>query len=88
MRPKDRGLTQHGGPPGWLEESDPARDIHDGRFKPPALVCSCSDAILANRDAVADVLVLVAQKTRHEPYQARKAWVKTLVRPLPSLWNR
>ncbi len=24
MRPKARGLVQHGGPPGWLEESDPA----------------------------------------------------------------
>jgi hypothetical protein len=24
MRLKARGLAQHGGPPGWLEESDPA----------------------------------------------------------------
>jgi hypothetical protein len=24
MRPKASGLAQHGGPPGWLEESDPA----------------------------------------------------------------
>jgi hypothetical protein len=24
MRPKARGLVQHGGPPGWLEESDTA----------------------------------------------------------------
>jgi hypothetical protein len=24
MRPKARGLAQHGGPLGWLEESDPA----------------------------------------------------------------
>jgi len=24
MRPKARGQTQHGGPPGWLEDSDPA----------------------------------------------------------------
>jgi hypothetical protein len=24
MRPKARGLAHHGGPPGWLEESDPA----------------------------------------------------------------
>ncbi len=23
MRLKTRGLAQHGGPPGWLEESDP-----------------------------------------------------------------
>jgi hypothetical protein len=26
MWPKARGLAQHGGPPGWLEESDPARE--------------------------------------------------------------
>jgi hypothetical protein len=24
MRPKARGLAQHGGPPSWLEENDPA----------------------------------------------------------------
>ncbi len=24
VRPKARGLAQHGGPPGWLEESEPA----------------------------------------------------------------
>jgi hypothetical protein len=23
MKPNARGLAQHGGPPGWLEESDP-----------------------------------------------------------------
>jgi hypothetical protein len=34
-RPKARGLAQHGGPPGWLEESDPAGC--DGRPMPPAL---------------------------------------------------
>ncbi len=27
MRPKARGLAQHGGPPGWLEESDPSGGI-------------------------------------------------------------
>jgi len=33
MRPKTRGLAQHGGPPGWLEESDPAGCdfVRDGR---------------------------------------------------------
>jgi hypothetical protein len=29
MRPKARGLTQHGGRPGWLEKSDPAGVILD-----------------------------------------------------------
>ncbi len=39
MSPKARGLAQHGGPPGKLEESDPARwDFErDGRFMPLAL---------------------------------------------------
>ncbi len=27
-------------------------------------------------------------KHRHELYHARKSWVKTLVRPLPSFWGR
>jgi hypothetical protein len=27
MRKKARGMAQHGGPPGWLEESDPASVI-------------------------------------------------------------
>jgi hypothetical protein len=34
MRPKARGLTRHGSPPGYLEESDPAGVIlymMDGR---------------------------------------------------------
>ncbi len=39
MRPKARWLAQHGGPPGWLEESDPAGCdfVRDGRSVPPAL---------------------------------------------------
>ncbi len=40
MRPKARGLVQHGGPPGWLEESDPAGVIlyvMDGLYRMPSL---------------------------------------------------
>jgi hypothetical protein len=36
MRPKARGLAQHGGLPGWLEESDPAGVIFyviDGPYR-------------------------------------------------------
>jgi hypothetical protein len=38
MRPKARELAQHGGPPGWQEESDPAGCdfVRDGRSIPPA----------------------------------------------------
>jgi len=38
MRSKARGLAQHVGPPGWLEESDPAGVILyaiDGPYRPP-----------------------------------------------------
>jgi hypothetical protein len=38
MRPKARGLVQHGGPPGWLEKSDPAGVIlyvMDGPYRLP-----------------------------------------------------
>jgi hypothetical protein len=39
VRPKAGGLVQHGGPPGWLEDSDPAGCdfVRDGRSMPPAL---------------------------------------------------
>jgi hypothetical protein len=39
MRPKARELAQHGGPPGWLEMSDPAGCdfLREGPFMPSAL---------------------------------------------------
>jgi hypothetical protein len=39
MSPKTRGLAQHGSPPGWLEESDPAGCdfVRNGRSMLPAL---------------------------------------------------
>jgi hypothetical protein len=36
MRPNSRGLAQRGGPPGWLEESEPAGVILYRRAVPPA----------------------------------------------------
>ncbi len=36
MRPKANELAQHGGPPGWLEESDPAGvilHVMDGPYR-------------------------------------------------------
>ncbi len=42
MRPKTRGLAQHGSPPGWLEESDPwhagSDFVPEGRSIPPTLM--------------------------------------------------
>jgi hypothetical protein len=54
MRPKKaRGLTQHGGPPGWLGEIDPAECdfVCDGRSMPPALAdhTSCLSLGLIHR---------------------------------------
>jgi hypothetical protein len=39
MRPKARGLAQHGDLPCWLEESDPAgcEFVHNGRSMPAAM---------------------------------------------------
>ncbi len=86
MRPKAREMTQHGGPPGWLEESDPTRCC-DGRSMPHSLtdridcpgldLLSCE--LLANLAAAVDILVLNVHKQRHELYHARKEGANTLV---------
>ncbi len=70
MRPKAREMTQHGGPPGWLEKSDPTRCC-DGRYMPHSLTDSTDGPgrellnceLLAYSAAVADVLVLNVHKT-------------------------
>ncbi len=57
MRLKARGLAQHGGPPGWLEESDPAGCdfVCDGRSLPPALTdhTACPGLGLLNCECLA-----------------------------------
>ncbi len=68
MRPKARGLAQHGGPPSWLQENDPAGCdfVRDGRSMQPLLTdrAACpglellSCQLLANPAVVAVVLVL------------------------------
>ena len=68
MRPEAREMTQHGGPPGWLEESGLARrDLcYDGRCMPPSLTDSTACPgleLLANPAAVLNVLVLNVHKT-------------------------
>jgi hypothetical protein len=47
MRPKTRGLAQHGGPPGWLEESDPSGVILNVMDAPYACLSSTVPAALA-----------------------------------------
>jgi hypothetical protein len=46
MRLTTRGLAQHGGPPGWLEESDPAGVIlyvMDGPYRLPFSSCELKE---------------------------------------------
>jgi hypothetical protein len=77
MRPKARGLAQHGRPPGWLEESDPegCDFVRDGRSMPPALTdhTTCPGLWL--------LYWWMYSKYRHELNHARKAWLGTLVHP-------
>jgi hypothetical protein len=42
MRPKARGLAQHGDPPGWLEESDPCPNLKTRVFVKTSPKCSYS----------------------------------------------
>jgi hypothetical protein len=74
MNPEARWLAQHGGSPGWLEKSDPAGCdfVRVGWSMPPSLklkdrtacpgpeLLSCE--LLANPDAIADVLALNVHK--------------------------
>ncbi len=79
MMPKARGLAQHGGPPGWLEESDPAGCyfVRDGRSMPDHTTCpGLSGAVYYK----------MYTKHRQELRHAEKAWPGTLSGPMPSLW--
>jgi len=69
-----RGRARHGGPPGWLEESDPAGCdfVRDGRSMPPTL----TDHTHMSRSG-AD-LILNVHKHCKELHHARKACSGTL----------
>ncbi len=80
-RPKARGLAQHGGPPGWLEESDTARGcdfVRDGRSMPPALM----------EHSTCPGLGLICYKMYTKHRHARKAcMVCYSSRPMPTHWS-
>ncbi len=88
MRPKAREMTQHGGPPGWLDKSDPARWVlrWDRRSMPPSLMdrTACpglellSCELLTNPAAVVDVLVLNVHKTPSRKEGMGQNYCKTL----------
>jgi hypothetical protein len=50
MRPKARGLAQHGGLPGWLKESDPAGVILYAMDR-PYTACLLRTAMVALTEA-------------------------------------
>ncbi len=85
MRPKDREMTQHGGPPGWLKESDIAGwDLCcTGRTDRTAChgleLLSCE--LLAVPGCIADILVRNVHKTLSWGL-SRKGMGQSLVRSL------
>jgi hypothetical protein len=80
MRPKARGLTQHGGPPGWLEESDPAGCdfVRDGRAVLPAFSYR---RLRADGISSCCYIVNVHNHPACAMSHTRKAWPGTLVDP-------
>jgi hypothetical protein len=74
MRLKTRGLAQHGGPPGWLEESAQAGCgfVRDGQSILPAMIDHMTCTGLG---------LIVYRKQRHELRHAGKAWHVTLIEP-------
>jgi hypothetical protein len=84
MRPKARGLTQNGGLPGWLEESDPAGVILYVMDVPYRLPFRTVPVVLIGAaqlraDGISRCCYIVT--IRLELCHARKAWTGTLVDP-------
>ncbi len=94
VRPKARGLAQHGGPPGWLEESNPSGVIlyvMDGLYAclfrtvpvaQPGAAQLQADGISSCRYIV-NVHHYPSWATTHAR-KASMAWYSC--RPMPSLW--
>jgi hypothetical protein len=94
MRPKARGLAQHVGPPGWLEERDPAGcDFdRDGRAMPPILAdrsaCLCLELLITSFCHI-QLLLLMFYRTsilvhKTPPWATPRKEYSS--RPMPSLW--
>ncbi len=64
MRPKTRGLAQHGCPPGRLEESDPGGCdfVRDGQSMPPTQPRSGAAQLRASGNSAAVVLLINVHK--------------------------
>ncbi len=99
MRPKARGLAHHGGPSGWLEESDPARVIlylMNGPYRPhfPYLTARLSVPYrlpwqeLLSCDLMEFTAAVIVNVRNHPSWATSRkqgmAWYSS--RPMPSLW--
>ncbi len=91
MRPKARGLAQHGGPPGWLEESDPAVVIlyvMDGPYRLPfrTVPVALIGAAQLRADGIFTCYYIVTVHNHSSLSTSHKegmAWYSS--RPMPSL---
>ncbi len=76
-RPKARGLVQHGGPPGWLEESEPAGVVlYVMERLYPCLFRTIPVALTGTAQLRADGISSCC-----ELHHAEKAWPGSLVDP-------
>ncbi len=85
MRLKARELTQHGGPPGWLEESDPTGVIlYVMRAVPPTFSVPYKFAFQFRADGISICCYIVYVHNHPPSRKESMAWYSS--RPMPSLW--
>jgi hypothetical protein len=85
MRPKARELVSHGGPPGWLEESDPAgcNFVRDEWLMSPALTdhTTCPKAkfldIIGTKVLRVFLLTFTVTSIKKSPPPPEQKWFKT-----------
>jgi hypothetical protein len=87
MRPKASGLVQPGGPPGWLEESDPIGSdiVRDGRSMPPALT---EHTICPGLGLILGWAITKCAKTLSWAMSRKEGMAWYSSRPMPSLWSQ
>ncbi len=92
MRPRARGLAQHGGPPGWLAESDPTGVIlyfTDGPYRLPFSYRSLTGAAKLQAEGILSCCHIKNVHNHPSWAASRKegmAWYSS--RSIPSLWYR
>ncbi len=82
MRPKARGLAQHGGPPGWVEESDLAGlilSVMDGPNRPPyrTVPVALTGAAQLRAEGISSCCCMVKNVHNH-PVKEDMAWYSSI----------